>query len=139
MRVLFAMLVLAACSSALAQDIIPSEPQIVEATVGISPRLLNNHERRCDMVSELAEKSGLNYRLLAMKVMEKWQSSVRADKTFLKEMMQHDIVEFTVKKDGSIEIQGKDLEKRAKKGDNNKKNTTAKNTNSKTTKSTRSR
>ena len=69
-------------------------------------KLLNDAEKRCDMVSELADKSEMNYRQLALKIGEKWQNSVRTDKEFLKNLMQYKTVSFTVKKDGSIVIQG---------------------------------
>jgi len=69
------------------------------------------------MVSELAEKSGMNYRVLAMKVMEKWQSSIKNDKTFLKDVTRGKTIEFTMKKDGSLEIRGTDSDIRNKKPD----------------------
>lgn len=115
MRLLLALVMLGVCSCLNAQDIVPGESEIVEASVSIPTRFLNNPEKRCDMVNELAEKSGMNYRLLAMKLMEKWQASIKKDKTFFKETMRHDLVEFSVKKGGAIEIQGKDSEIRQKK------------------------
>ncbi|MGO9112064.1 MAG: hypothetical protein ACLP9L_22795 [Thermoguttaceae bacterium] len=69
-------------------------------------KFINNAEKRRDMVSDLAEKSEMNYRLLAMKVMEKWQSSIKNDKSFIKKLRQYKTVAFTVHKDGSIEIKG---------------------------------
>ena len=58
------------------------------------------------MVADLAEKSEMNYRLLALKVMEKWQSSIKKDKEFLKNIRKCKTVSFTVRKDGSIVIKG---------------------------------
>jgi hypothetical protein len=88
-------------------------------------KLINNAEKRCDMVSDLAEKSEMNYRLLAMKVMEKWQSSIKNDKEFLKNLRQCKKVSFTVKKDGAIEIKGVEdpppADKKASKSDGKKK------------------
>ena len=69
-------------------------------------KLITNVEKRVDMVTDLAEKSEMNYRLLAMKIMEKWQSSIKNEKEFLKNLRQYKTVSFTVKKDGSIEIKG---------------------------------
>ncbi len=69
-------------------------------------RWINNGEKRADMVADLAEKSEMNYRLLALKIMEKWQSSIKNDKDFLKNLRQFKTVSFTVHKDGSIAIQG---------------------------------
>ena len=69
-------------------------------------RWINNGEKRADMVANLAEKSEMNYRLLALKIMEKWQSSIKNNKDFLKNLRQFKTVSFTVHKDGSIAIQG---------------------------------
>jgi hypothetical protein len=91
-----------------AQDIGRSEPPYVEATATMPFRFINNKEKRCDMVSDLAEKSEMNYRLLGMKIMERWQSSIKSDKEFLKNLRQYKTVSFTVHKDGSIAIKGVD-------------------------------
>jgi hypothetical protein len=69
-------------------------------------KLIYNAEKRSDMVADLAEKSEMNYRLLALKIMEKWQSSIRSDKDFLKNVRKCKTVSFTVRKDGSIVIKG---------------------------------
>jgi hypothetical protein len=100
--------VFATCSVSHAQDIGRSEPPYVEATVTMPFRFINNKEKRCDMVSDLAEKSEMNYRLLGMKILEKWQSSIKNDKEFLKNLRQYKTVSFTVHKDGSIGIKGVD-------------------------------
>ena len=99
-------IILGACSCLRAQGIGRSEPPYVEAAVTMPTRLMKNAEKRCDMVSELAEKSEMNYRLLAMKVMEKWQASLKGDKDFLKNLMKYKTVSFAVRKDGSIVIKG---------------------------------
>ena len=108
MKILTACIVLGACCCLHAQDI-PlgrSEPPYVEATVTMPMKLINNPEKRSDMVSDLAEKSEMNYRLLALKIGEKWVSSVRNDKEFLKNLRQYKTVSFTVKENGSIVIKG---------------------------------
>ena len=106
--ILGACLVLGACSALHAQDLNlgRSGPPYIEATVTMPTKLMKNAEKRCDMVSDLAEKSEMNYRVLAMKIMEKWQSSIKNDKDFLKNLMQYKKVSFTVRKDGSIVIKG---------------------------------
>jgi hypothetical protein len=102
-------LVFGAYSCLHAQDDIGrSEPPYVEATVTMPFKLINNKEKRCDMVSDLAEKSEMNYRLLGMKILEEWQSLIKSDKEFLKNLRQHKKVAFTVHKDGSIAIKGVD-------------------------------
>ena len=58
------------------------------------------------MVADLAEKSEMNYRLLALKITEKWQSSIKRDKEFLKNLRKYKTVSFTVHEDGSIAIKG---------------------------------
>lgn len=108
--------ILAACSYLHAQDLGRSGPPYVEATVTMPAKLMKNAEKRCEMVSELAEKSEMNYRLLGMKIMEKWQASIKSDKDFLKNLMQYKAVAFTVRKDGSIVIKGvEDSSKKATK------------------------
>jgi hypothetical protein len=89
-------------------DLGRSEPPYIEATATMPSKLLRDAEKRCDMVRELSEKSEANYRVLSMKVMEQWQASIKKDKTFLKELLRHKTVAFTVKTDGTIEIHGVD-------------------------------
>jgi hypothetical protein len=109
MRTLVFCILFGICASLQATDDIVigrSDPPFVEATVTIPIKVIGDMEKRADMVSDLAEKSEMNYRLLGMKITEKWQSSVRADKTFLKNLRQYKKVAFTVHEDGSIKIQG---------------------------------
>ena len=106
MKVFLVCIVLGLCSSLHAQDIGRTEPPYLEATATMPFRWINNGEKRADMVADLAEKSEMNYRLLALKIMEKWQSSIKNDKDFLKNLRQFKTVSFTVHKDGSIAIQG---------------------------------
>lgn len=106
MKIYAACILVGACCCLEAQDI-PlgrSEPPYVEATVTMPTKLINNPEKRADMVSDLAEKSEMNYRLLALKIGQKWQSSIRGDKEFLKNVRQAKSVAFTVKENGSIVI-----------------------------------
>ena len=107
MKIYAACIIFGACCCLDAQDI-PlgrSGPPYVEATVTMPSRLINNAEKRVDMVSDLAEKSEMNYRLLALKLGQKWQSSIRSDKEFLKKLRQAKTVAFTVKENGSIVIE----------------------------------
>ena len=104
MKIFIVCMVLGVCSCL--EDIGRSEPPYVEATATMPFRLITNPEKRPDMVADLAEKSEMNYRLLALKIMEKWQASIRGDKDFLKNLRQYKMVAFTVHKDGSIEIKG---------------------------------
>ena len=106
MRAFVFLFILTLCSTLSAQDIGRAEPPYVEATVTMPTRLMQNAEKRCTMVEDLADKSQMNYRLLGMKIMEQWQASIKKDKAFLHEMMKHDKLSFTVKKDGSIVIEG---------------------------------
>ena len=107
MKLLVVCIMFGTCSVLQAQqDIGRSEPPYVEATVTMPTKLLNNAEKRCDMVSDLAEKSEMNYRLLSLKIMEKWQASIKKEKGFLKNLMKYKTVSFTVQKDGSIVISG---------------------------------
>jgi len=106
MKVLIFGVILGICSCLQAQDVGRSDPPYVEATATMPLKFINNAEKRCGMVSDLAEKSEMNYRLLALKVMEKWQSSIKKDKVFLKNLRKYKTVAFTVHKDGSIEIKG---------------------------------
>ncbi len=106
MKIAVACILLGTCCCLHAQDLGLSGPPYVESTVTIPTKLLNDGEKRCDMVSDLAEKSEMNYRLLAMKIMEKWQDSMKKDKNFLKDLKQCKKVAFTVHEDGSIEIKG---------------------------------
>lgn len=106
MKILVFGIILGVGSCLHAQGLGRSEPPYVEATATMPFKLINNAEKRCDMVSDLAEKSEMNYRLLALRVMEKWQSSMKADKDFLKNLRQYKTVAFTVHKDGSIAISG---------------------------------
>ncbi len=69
-------------------------------------KFINDKEKRCDMASALAEKSEMNYRLLAIKIDEKWQSSLKSEKNFLRNLRQAKTVAFTVHKDGTIAIKG---------------------------------
>jgi hypothetical protein len=88
------------------QGIGSAEPPFTPATSKIAVKLLNNGEKRCDMAQDLADKSGMNYRLLGMKIMEQWQNSIRKDRTFIRNLQQYKFVEFGVKEDGTITIQG---------------------------------
>jgi hypothetical protein len=110
MKILLVCIILGACSCLHAQgtDVGRSDPPYVDATVTMPTKFLNDKEKRLDMVSDLAEKSEMNYRLLGMKVMEKWQSSIKADKSFLKNIMKFKKVAFTVQTDGNIVIKGID-------------------------------
>jgi hypothetical protein len=110
MKLLVMLAALVSCSQLNAQDVNPGgpEPPCVEATVTMPAKLMNNHEKRCDMVRELSEKSNMNYRLLAMKIMEHLQAQNKKDKSFLKELLRHKSVAFTVKTDGTIAVQGAD-------------------------------
>jgi hypothetical protein len=106
MKTLLVCVVLGASSTLSAQDIGRSEPPYVEATVTMPTKLINNAEKRCDMVNDLAEKSEMNYRLLGLKIMEKWRSSIKKDKDFARNLMKFKTAAFTVHKDGSIVIEG---------------------------------
>ena len=110
MRTLVFCILFGICSFLQAKDddivIGRGEPPFVEATVSMPVRALNNGEKFADMAGDLAEKSEMNYRLLVLKIGEKWQSSIKADKNFLKNLHQHKKVSFTVHEDGSIGIQG---------------------------------
>ncbi len=99
-KILVACLILGVSSCLYAQDLAlgRTEPPYVEGTVTMPTRLIYNAEKRADMVADLAEKSEMNYRLLALKVMEKWQSSIRSDKEFLKNIRKCKTVSFTVPK-----------------------------------------
>ena len=109
-------LILGTCSFLAAQDLGNSGPPYVEATETMPTKQINNPEKRCDMVTALAEKSQMNYRVLAMKIMEKWQTSIKSDKTFLKSIYKYKTISFTVHKDGSIEIKGVEDPPSGKKG-----------------------
>jgi hypothetical protein len=108
MKTLAICIFLGACSFLQAQDIGRSEPPYVEATVTMPTKQLTNAEKRVDMVSALADKSEMNYRLLSLTIMEKWQASIKKDKGFLKNLMKYKTAAFTVHKDGTIEIKGVD-------------------------------
>jgi hypothetical protein len=101
-------LVTVGVSPLAAQDLGRAEPPFVEATTSMPVRWLGNPEKRADMVRDLSEKSEMNYRLLALKIMEQWQNSMKSQKTFMKDLMQHRLAAFTVKKNGEIVIEGTD-------------------------------
>jgi len=106
MKIFAVCVVVGACSCLHAQDLGRSDPPYVEASVTMPFKFINNAEKRSDMVADLAEKSEMNYRLLALKIMEKWHSSIKNDKGFLKDLRKCKTVSFAVRKDGSIEIKG---------------------------------
>ena len=106
MKISAVCVILGACSYLHAQDLGRSDPPYVEASVTMPFKFINNAEKRADMVADLAEKSEMNYRLLALKIMEKWHSSVKSDKGFLKDLRKCKTVSFSVSKDGSIVIKG---------------------------------
>lgn len=125
MKSVASLILFVACRYSQAQeiDIGRAEPPYVEAKVAMPTKFMQNAEKRRAMVDDLAGKSQMNYRLLGMKIMEQWQASIKKDKTFLHEMMQHPSVAFTVKKDGTILIEGVDapVGKDGKGGDANAK------------------
>ena len=109
MNILAVCIILGACSSPHAEEDLNlgrTEPPYVEATAIIPTKLIYVPEKRAGMVADLAEKSEMNYRLLALKIMEKWQSLIRSDKEFLKNIRKCKTVSFMVHEDGSIAIKG---------------------------------
>ena len=101
MKFLYIILLLLVCSVGFGDGI---DPPFTPASVEISRKLLNDHEKRCDMIQDLADKSEMNYRYLAMKVMEKWQLLIK-DKTFVTNFKKSKTVKFSVSEKGSIGIQ----------------------------------
>ena len=114
MKMFFACVIIGVYSCLQAQDVIAdvipdvgrSDPPFVEATATMPMKFINDKEKRCDMVSVLAAKSEMNYRLLAMKIDEKWQKSIKSEKNFLRNLRQYKTISFSVHKDGSITIRG---------------------------------
>ena len=96
-------------------DIGQSEPPYTEATVSMPVKQLKDGEKRCEVMQDLADQSGMNYRLLCMRFAEKWQNTIKQDKTFLKNLQKCKTIEFTVKKDGRLIIEGKEDPKKKKK------------------------